>query len=274
MIQLSREIRFALVSSEELKPQIEIKDAKNSWASWPASNRIVPHLVLSAEVTGSPDPVTGYLCNVAVIDQTLRSFVNEQLIPAMAQLPIADLPSAEQIIRLAWDEVRQANLDDAALSSVQLSLSPYLKYRISAGASSMIQLTQQFEFSAAHRLNCEGLSPEENVATFGKCNNPEGHGHNYVVEVSVGRDIQSDDPTGVVMGLNDLAQIVNSKVINPLDHKNLNQDIAYFNKINPSVESICAVIFHWLKPSIEKAGCSLTLVKVYETPKTWASFSG
>jgi 6-pyruvoyltetrahydropterin/6-carboxytetrahydropterin synthase len=274
MIQLSREIRFALVSPKELKPQIEIEGLKNSWASWPASCRIVPHLVLGAVVAGNPDPVTGYLCNVAVIDQTLRSFVNERLIPSVARLPIAELPFAEQIVRSAWHEMQHANLDGSNLASVHLSLSQYLKYEISAGASSMVQLTQQFEFSAAHRLNCDSLTPEENFATFGKCNNPAGHGHNYVVEVSVSRDIPSDDEQKEIIGLNQLAQIVNSKVIDPLDHKNLYQDIEYFKNVNPSVENICAAIFQWLKPSIENAGCSLSLVKVYETPKTWASFSG
>jgi len=110
------------------------------------------------------------------------------------------------------------------------------------------------------------MSDEENAATFGKCNNPAGHGHNYVVEVSVA----GEDSIGTAR----LAEIVNRNVIDPLDHKNLNEDIEYFSNVNPSVENICTAVFGWLKNDIESAGSKLTEVKIYETPKTWASFRG
>ena len=79
---------------------------------------------------------------------------------------------------------------------------------------------------------------------------------------------------GSVMLLGSLAEIVNRNVIDPLDHKNLNEDIEHFAKVNPSVENICAAVFGWLKDDIASAGCRLTEVKVFETPKTWASFRG
>ena len=130
----------------------------------------------------------------------------------------------------------------------------------------MIQLTHQFEFSSAHRLHCESMTDEENLATFGKCNNPAGHGHNYVVEVSVAGE--------KLIGVGKLAEIVNRNVIDPLDHKNLNEDIEHFSNVNPSVENICAAVFDWLKTDIESEGNQLTEVKVFETPKTWASIRG
>ncbi len=268
MIQLSREIRFALTSTENQTSG----NQKNTWAAYPATHRIVPHLVLAAVVQGEPDPLTGYLCNVTLIDQALRKFVFENLIPNLENLPLNQLPSAESITRQAFAAMNDSLPDGPRLVRVSLHLSPYLGYAAESEYPSMIELTQQFEFSAAHRLHCDSLTDEENIATFGKCNNPSGHGHNYVVEVTVAREVTTDDAT--VIEIDRLAEIVNTNVIDPLDHKNLNTDIAHFANTNPSVENIACAVFDWLSPDITKAGCVLKKVKVHETPKTWATYTG
>jgi len=269
MIELSREIRFALASTGELESQ---RESKNSWAAFPASNRIVPHLILKAVVTGQPNPDTGYLCNITVIDAALREFVTGDLIPSIQDVTVAQLPTAEQVTRRAWTRMTQSVPTGVELVNVSLHLSPQLGYLIESRNPNMVELTQQFEFSAAHRLHCESLSAEENLATFGKCNNPAGHGHNYVVEVTVARDSMGPDDTVIEIG--SLAKIVNRNVIDRLDHKNLNEDIEHFNNINPSVENIAAAVFDWLRGDIESAGCDLKSVKVFETPKTWATYTG
>jgi 6-pyruvoyltetrahydropterin/6-carboxytetrahydropterin synthase len=274
MIRLSREIRFTLVNPAELSQQLDHPNQKNSWASWPITNRIAPHLVLSAIVEGTPDPETGYLCNVTLIDKALRSFVSESLVQSMASVALAQLPSAEQIVRQALLALSPQTFETASLCSVTLHLSPYLSYTIDTRVPEMIQLTHQFEFSAAHRLHCDSMSADENLATFGKCNNPAGHGHNYVVEVSVAGDISGSAENDSVIELGKLAEIVNRNVIDPLDHKNLNEDIAHFANVNPSVENICVAVYDWLKADIESAGCRLAEVKVFETPKTWACYRG
>ena len=107
MIQLSREIRFALVSPEELQNQLAAPNQKNSWAAWPNTNRIAPQLILSAVVEGEPDPVTGYLCNVTLIDAALRSFVYDELIPSLADVTLNQLPSAEQTISRAFEFLQE-----------------------------------------------------------------------------------------------------------------------------------------------------------------------
>ena len=139
---------------------------------------------------------------------------------------------------------------------------------------SKIQLTQQFEFSAAHRLHCKELSDKENREQFGKCNNLEGHGHNYVVEVTLARDMDSDHDSdeSQVIALENFESTVKRLVLDRLDHKHLNRDIEYFTELNPTVENIAIAIFEWLKDQFE--GARLENVKVYETPKTWAEFSG
>ena len=134
----------------------------------------------------------------------------------------------------------------------------------------MVQLTQQFEFSAAHRLHCEELSDEENRNLFGKCNNAEGHGHNYVIEVTVGDRIDSD--SGTVVSLHSFESTVKRLIIDRLDHKHLNRDVDYFRSTIPTVENIAIAIWDWLKGQIE--GAELSSVRVYETPKTWAEYRG
>ena len=94
------------------------------------------------------------------------------------------------------------------------------------------------------------------------------------MEVSVAGDISGSAENDSVIELGKLAEIVNRNVIDPLDHKNLNEDIAHFANVNPSVENICVAVYDWLKADIESAGCRLAEVKVFETPKTWACYRG
>ena len=134
----------------------------------------------------------------------------------------------------------------------------------------MIKVTQSFEFSAAHRLHCEGLSDEENRRLFGKCSNPSGHGHNYVLEVTV--EGEPDKDTGRVASLPDLQRTVDECVIHPFDHKNLNMEVTDFRSLNPSVENIARVI--WNRLHAELAPAILSRVRVWETPKTYAEYRG
>ena len=134
----------------------------------------------------------------------------------------------------------------------------------------MVYLTQQFELSAAHRLHCPSLSDEQNRATFGKCNNPSGHGHNYLLEVTLAG--RPDERTGALLPLPRFEEIVKSQVIDVLDHKHLNADTAQFRDVNPSVENIARVIWGMLVGKLGQA--ALHRIRVWETPKTWAEYDG
>ncbi len=258
MIRLSREIRFSLI------PPAEDGRVGNSWAGWPSTNQIVPFLVLRCELSGSVDQRTGYVCNIKHIDDRLREVITKTVIPEFQAGQ-----TAEQLVRRIHTAVTHAEPFGARIDTLHLAVSPFLHYSISSGNPEMIQLTQQFEFSAAHRLHCRDLSDDENQKTFGKCNNPEGHGHNYVVEVTVARKV---DGAASVMPLAELEQTVKQSVINRLDHKHLNRDVPYFADIIPSVENIAVAIWKWLEPELGQA--PLTSVRVYETPKTWAEYRG
>lgn len=134
----------------------------------------------------------------------------------------------------------------------------------------MVMVTQAFEFSAAHRLFSKHLSDEENLKVFGKCANPNGHGHNYVLEVTVAG--KPDQKNESFIELEHLEQIVKQHVIDALDHKNLNVDCEEFADLNPTVENIARVIWEKLNPVLTTV--SLRTVRLYETPKTCAEYGG
>jgi 6-pyruvoyltetrahydropterin/6-carboxytetrahydropterin synthase len=119
---------------------------------------------------------------------------------------------------------------------------------------------RRYTLSASHRLHAESLTAEENRTVYGKCNNPHGHGHNYIVEVLVGGLVDAE--TGMVVNLADLDEIVESRVIERFDHKNLNLDPG-FQKQPPTTENLSRVVFGALKDALP-AG-ELEYVRVEET---------
>jgi 6-pyruvoyltetrahydropterin/6-carboxytetrahydropterin synthase len=130
-------------------------------------------------------------------------------------------------------------------------------------------LTRRETFSASHRLLAHGLSDEENRALFGKCYHVNGHGHNYVLEVSVRGPV--DAKTGIVMNLVELKQLIHEHVLSKVDHRHLNLDVEEFRALNPSAENIAYVVWQWLKPSL---GALLHEVRLHETENNIAVYRG
>jgi len=116
----------------------------------------------------------------------------------------------------------------------------------------MVYLSRRYRFSAGHRLHNEALSAEENRRVYGKCNYPNGHGHNYLLEVTVAGAI--DPATGMVIDLVVLDGIVATQVLENLDHKNLNLDVENFRTQVPTTENLCQVIYQLLHEPLERAG--------------------
>ena len=121
-------------------------------------------------------------------------------------------------------------------------------------------LTRRYMFSASHRLHSEEMSPEENLATYGKCNNPFGHGHNYMVEVTVSGQV--DPATGMVCNLVDLDGFVGREVLNRYDHQNLNT-VPEFKTRVPTTENLCIAIYDIVKRGFRPA--HLEKVRIEET---------
>jgi len=133
----------------------------------------------------------------------------------------------------------------------------------------MVRLSQKFEFSASHRLHNPALSDEENRRHFGKCNNPHGHGHNYVLQVTLAG---LPDCNGFIVDIPRFEEIVAATVIEPLDHRYLNLEIPEFSDLIPTVENIAMVIYRMLKPKLEAIGAKLAGVTLWETTKTWCEY--
>ena len=134
----------------------------------------------------------------------------------------------------------------------------------------MVYLTRKAEFSASHYYNNPEFTPEENRRIFGKCNNPHGHGHNYTLEVTVKGEI--DPRSGFVVDLKELKEIMNREVIDLVDHRYLNKEVAEFRDRIPTTENLAVTIWNWLGPKLNVA--RLHRIRVYETPDLFADYYG
>ena len=133
-----------------------------------------------------------------------------------------------------------------------------------------VTVSRKAHFNAAHRLYVKNWSDKKNEDIFGKCNNPNYHGHNYELIISLTGDI--DPVSGMVIDLKDLKDIIKSEVEEVLDHKNLNLDVEYFKNVIPSVENICVFIWNILRKKIDND--KLIEVTLYETPRNFVKYSG
>ncbi|HEY4900664.1 MAG TPA: 6-carboxytetrahydropterin synthase [Terriglobales bacterium] len=130
-------------------------------------------------------------------------------------------------------------------------------------------LTRRYILSASHRLNADSLSDEQNKATYGKCNNPHGHGHNYSMEVTVSGQVSAE--TGMVCNLVELDEAVRHTVLDRFDHQNLNT-LEDFAALVPTTENLTEVIYNILKQSFHSA--HLEKVRIEETSKNSFEYAG
>jgi len=129
-------------------------------------------------------------------------------------------------------------------------------------------VTRREHFNSAHRLHNTTWSHERNKSVFGKCNNPNFHGHNYELEVKVIGSINED--TGYVIDTKDLSDLIKMHILEKFDHKNLNLDVEEFKDLNPTVENIAMVIYMILRPLLEEQ--YELKIKLYETPRNFVEF--
>jgi 6-pyruvoyltetrahydropterin/6-carboxytetrahydropterin synthase len=133
-------------------------------------------------------------------------------------------------------------------------------------------ITRKVEFSASHVCRNPALPEEENRRIFGPDANPHGHGHNYVVEVSLAGE--PDPVTGMVMDLKELKEILNCEVVAPYDHRFLNYEVPPFDRVVPTVENVARDIWQRLEPRLSGRGHRLHAIRVYETPDLYVDYFG
>ena len=134
----------------------------------------------------------------------------------------------------------------------------------------MVYLTRRYRFSAGHRLHNDALSAEQNRGLYGKCNNPNGHGHNYTLEVTVKGAV--DPKSGFVVDLKQLKDVISREVLDAFDHRFLNKEVPEFLTRIPTTENLAVTIWQRLAPKLKAA--QLHRVRVYETPDLFVDVYG
>lgn len=262
MLRLSREIRFAINATPD--DQLA-QPPSNSYGGYPSLTGLGYFFTLSATVQGRAGD-DGYLLNIKHIDAALR----QKAIPVV-QRRIAQgtfgggggvLLELIETIRHAWP-----GTDPVAM---RMAISLLQSWSAVVTEVPMVRLSQKFEFAATHRLHNPTMSDEANRRTFGKCNNPHGHGHNYELQVTL---IGEPDDNGCLIDVPTFERIVSRVVIDRFDHKNLNVELPEFRELLPSVENIARVIYRLLQPELQSDHARLKSVTVWETPKTWCEYS-
>ena len=140
-------------------------------------------------------------------------------------------------------------------------------------ARAIVEITRREEFSASHRLHNPALSAEENRRLYGICNNPNGHGHNYEVEVTVRGEVPAR--TGMVMNLTDLMLILRERVLPRVDHKHLNLDVPFLAGVNPTAENVAIALWNQIEPEVRPfEGCRLHRIRLFESRNSFVDFLG
>ena len=261
---LSRTVRFCVNPDGS-------SQGPNGYAGRPSMRGLGRYYELTATVAGTPDPRTGYILGIQDIDAPIRA----EVIPAIdhACLFHPSTEPAELMFKL-WDLAR-ASLP-RPLERLTWSLTPTYKVEMSVTdhQNRRVLVRQRFDFAAAHRLHSPDLSDQQNRETFGKCNNPSGHGHNYQIEPAVAVPAS----LAAHFSLPRLEQIVEDAVIEPFDHKHLNVDTPDFDPsrggLIPSVEHIAMVCHQRLSQAVRGLGEGVELVSVtvWETDRTSCTF--
>jgi 6-pyruvoyltetrahydropterin/6-carboxytetrahydropterin synthase len=133
-----------------------------------------------------------------------------------------------------------------------------------------VTVTRRLHFSAAHRVHNPAMSDEENRRTFGKCNNPNWHGHNYILDVSVKGGL--DERTGYVIDLTRIKEIAAKEVIDKVDHRNLNLEVDFLRDTIPTTENLVVAIWRVLEPALKPA--KLAKLVLWETVNNYVEYDG
>jgi 6-pyruvoyltetrahydropterin/6-carboxytetrahydropterin synthase len=176
------------------------------------------------------------------------------------------LAGVAQILRLVHEHLAD-RFPGAQLERLALKLSPFRKLTMDTKEPGMVYLSEKFEFAATHKLWNDSFSERQNFETFGKCANPTGHGHNYLVEVTVRMPAQAPP-----LQIGRFEQIVDSHLMQLVDHRNLNVDVPEFSGRIATVENLA--IFAWERLTGKFDPAQLHCITVWESDRTWCSYYG
>jgi 6-pyruvoyltetrahydropterin/6-carboxytetrahydropterin synthase len=261
--ELSREIRFAVepFSNGRL-------DGGNSYCCKPGSEGLGVFLCLRVTLSGELDDRTGFVVNVSDVDSAFREkavgIFEDGIRVSYAAGNGVNFGNLYEMIK-ECGRLLSGCFEGLEVSRVELILNPYRSIYLESRYDKMYYFTEKFEFAATHKLWNEELSEAENFKCFGACANKTGHGHNYIVEVTVCR---GEDEGGIKAGA--IEKVVKDNFIEVVDHKNLNVDVEYFVEHNPTVENISSFAYECLRDKFD--GVHLESVTVWENDRTYCSY--
>lgn len=262
--RLVRKVRFSVnpFSDEQIT-------GANSYAGKPCGEGLSLFFELTVGLAGQTKNKSGFVLNVTDIDKTVRHYAVPVITDYVKKqyqqknsISIKELTEPISEVR----NVLKGKLDAACLIELGLSLNPYRKMAFDCEDMKMFYFSEKFDFAAMHKLWNDGLSERENFELFGKCANPNGHGHNYVVEVTIKAGTDKDIRIG------DFENTVDGEFIMLVDHKNLNMDVEELGRINPTIENIAA--FAWKKLNGKFGSAKLHSVTVWESDRTFCTYYG
>lgn len=263
-VQLIRRVAFSS-GHRYWRSDLTAEENRAVFGRWASPYNHGHNYVLWVGTTGYVEEDSGMVVNIKIIDDLLQ----ERIVSHLDQRSLNDevepfsrvSPSLENLLFFIRQQIDSLP-EQVQLSWLKLEETPLLHAEWSATQPTMIQLTRIYEFAASHRLHSFALSDAENVQIFGKCNNPQGHGHNYILEVTVGGE--PDPETGMLVALDDLDRVVHSEVVDRYDHKNLNEDVPEFEKVNPTSENVALEIFRRLNTALP---AKLERIRLHETAR-------
>jgi len=263
MHELARHVRFSV---NPFLP--EDSCGFNTFASEPAGEGLSIFFELSVTLTGQVEPATGFVANVLDIDRNVREYVvpifSRRLKSDFARARHIGFSEITELLKSAWGQLAD-RFGKARLSKLSLALNPFRKVAVDCEDFKMIYFGEKFEFAAMHKLWNDDFSEQRNFEVFGKCANPAGHGHNYMIEVTIKKSAQDSS-----FRVGDFEKVVDEQFIRLVDHKNLNVDVPQFAKAIPTVENIAA--FAWEKLIGRFGEAALHCVTIWETDKTYCSY--
>lgn len=238
------------------------------FGAWASPYNHGHNYVLDVTTEGNVDEVNGMVVNIKRIDDLLKRDVLQRFDQRSINDEVPEFsersPSLENLLLNFAEVLSRAFADEWShlrLTHLRLEEMPTLWGELNLDTQ-MMTLTRTYEFAAAHRLQADALPPETNLALYGKCNNPAGHGHNYVLEVTVSGT--PDPASGMMLDLAELDRVAHEVVVDRYDHRNLNEDIPEFAGRVTTSEVVVQEIWDRL---VDTVPGQLERVRLWETAR-------
>ncbi len=265
MHTLSRQVRFSLNPFS-----IQQVQGFNSYASKPCGQGLSVYLSLRVDLASELDPDTGFVVNVSEIDAVVR----REVVPLFAKMiyetfqnrQTSTLISLVEVLKRSWITIADS-FQPKVVTQLSLELNPFRRITIQSDEAKMFIVSEKFEFSAMHQLWNDKFDEVKNFEVFGKCANAAGHGHNYILEVSVEKTTEFQDDGWHC----EFEKSVKEHFLDLVDHKNLNVDVEAFESLNPTVENLSLLAWQKLEKRVKNA--KLHKVVVWENDRTYCSYS-